>query len=84
MICPKCEHELSVGEWPWCPHGHGTYTNIPDDIPGGMVMDHVEPGRRVYSKSELKRVLASHGYRLSEGHVTTPGTDKNPWTTRWT
>lgn len=40
---------------------------IPDDIPGGLIMDHVEPGRRVDSRSELKKVLASHGYNLSEG-----------------
>lgn len=46
---------------------------IPDDIPGGMVMEHVEPGRKVYSKTELKQVLADHrsdnwpsGCRLSE------------------
>lgn len=89
MICPKCERELQIGDWPWCgPRGDhspgGRGGAIPDDIPGGLVMEHVLPGHKVYSKSELKRVLAQHGYKLCETHVTTPHTDKNPWTTRWT
>jgi hypothetical protein len=23
MTCDSCGKELSIGEWPWCPHGHG-------------------------------------------------------------
>lgn len=40
---------------------------IPDDIPGGVVMEHVEPGRKVYSRTELKAVLAAKGYMVHEG-----------------
>lgn len=40
---------------------------VPDDIPGGMVMEHVCPGRRVYSRTELKQVLASKGFMIHEG-----------------
>lgn len=41
---------------------------IADDIPGGMVMEHVEPGRKVYSRTELKQVLAAHrSERFPEG-----------------
>lgn len=65
-LCPKCETELKVGDWPFCPHGRGASGAIGDDIPGGMVMEHVEPGRKVYSKSELKRVLAAKGWKLTE------------------
>jgi hypothetical protein len=60
---------------------------IPDDIPGGMVMEHIEPGRKVYSRTELKAVLAAHrsdmfpnGCELSENGWCGP-TDKH--LSRW-
>lgn len=56
---------------------------IGDDIPGGMVLEHVEPGRKVYSNSELRRVLKQRGYQQHVEHVTLPGTDKSKHTTRW-
>lgn len=56
---------------------------LDDSIPGGYVMEHVEPGRKVYSKSELRAVLASHGYEQHVTHVTPPGSDRSKHTTRW-
>lgn len=82
MTCPKCAHVVRVSDWPWCPHGKGQSAAISDDIPGGMVMEHVEPGRKVYSKSELKRVLNSHGFQLKERHVDN-GTIKDKHLSRW-
>lgn len=76
MPCERCGVALQPGDWPFCPHGHSevkAHAVIGDDIPGGMVMEHIEPGRKVYSKTELKQVLANHrsemwpnGCRLSE------------------
>lgn len=73
FFCQKCGQELVHGSWPFCPHGKGNSAVRPDDIPGGLVMEHVEPGRKVYSVTELKKVLKDHrsetwpnGCRLSE------------------
>lgn len=77
--CDKCHQVLEVGSWPFCPHASGVSGVIPDDLPGGMVMEHVEPGRKVYSRTELKQVLANHrsevfprGCELSEYGWTGP------------
>ena len=75
--CPRCNNTTRRV---WI--GKGA-TVIPDDIPGGYIMEHVEPGRKVYSNSELRAVLASHGYRQHVEHVTPPGTDKSKFTTKW-
>lgn len=64
--CQKCGHTLSIGEFPFCPHELGHNAVFPDDLPGGLVMEHVEPGRKVYSRSELKKVLASKGWMLDD------------------
>lgn len=46
---------------------------IPDDIPGGLVMEHVCPGRKVYSRSELNQVLMENGgWRVSDYGWTGP------------
>lgn len=65
--CKKCLHVLSIGEYPFCPHGFGGASVISDEIVGGMVMDHVFPGRKVYSKRELKDLIATKGWRLADG-----------------
>ena len=39
---------------------------IPDDLPGGMVLEHIEPGRKIYSRSELKLFLKQRGYQLTD------------------
>ena len=82
MNCEKCHKVLEVGDWPWCPHAKGESAAISDDIPGGLVMEHVEPGRKVYSKSELKRVLKEKGWQLRERHVDN-GRMKDKHLSRW-
>ena len=71
MICEKCQAEVLVSDWPFCPHGRGKSNVIDDEI--DLVMDHIEPGRRVRSKTELRKVLNDHrsdmfphGARLKE------------------
>jgi len=34
-ICEQCGHEISVSDWPFCPHGPSRLATIGDDIPGG-------------------------------------------------
>ena len=40
MTCERCGQELTVGEWPFCPHGAYAGTVVGDDIPGGFVQEH--------------------------------------------
>lgn len=66
-VCEKCGESYQISDWPFCPHGDGSNSIVDDTIIGGLVMEHVEVGRRVESKSELKRVLAEKGWRLADG-----------------
>lgn len=78
VLCPDCRVPTKRI---WIGRGAAV---IPDEIPGGYVMEHVEPGRKVYSNSELRAVLASHGYRQHVEHMPDhKGTDKSKHTTRW-
>jgi hypothetical protein len=86
--CEKCNKELEVGEWPFCPHGFGNSNVITDDIPGGVEIRHAicnEDGtpKRYYSKSEIAQAAKAKGYYNHVEHVTPPGTDKSKFTTRW-
>lgn len=56
---------------------------IADDIPGGMVLEHVVPGRKVYSQTELRRLLKEHGYQQHVEHVPDKGSDKSKHTAQW-
>ena len=29
MICDVCKHEIHISDWPWCPHGSGSFTQGP-------------------------------------------------------
>lgn len=49
-----------------------------------VTLEHVMPGRRFTSKSELKREMAARGYENHVTHVPPRGSDKSPHTTRWT
>lgn len=87
---------LKVGERPPCPTcGGATQTLwdspsgvIGDDIPGGYEVKHGicnEDGspRKYYTKSEMTREAKRRGLTNLVEHVTAPGTDKSPHTTRW-
>lgn len=69
MTCDRCGQPLTVGEWPYCPHGQkGAFSNIPDDIPGGMRFYNgfEEPeGRVFYSHSEHRRALKERGCQIA-------------------
>lgn len=80
----------------WCWPCHNTAKGetsssagvIGDDIPGGIEINHGicnEDGspRRYYSKSEMVREAKRRGLHNHVEHVTAPGTDKSPHTTRW-
>ena len=62
---------------------------VPDGIPGGVWIKHGlcdevtgEP-KRYDSKSDIAREAKRRGWENRVEHVSAPGTDKNPHTTRW-
>lgn len=78
-ICPKCQRELSVGDYPFCKgewsdHEAGRYGVISDEIPGGIAIRHGlcnEDGspRRYYSKSEIAAEAKRRGLVNAPRHV---------------
>lgn len=66
MTCDRCNTEIRVGDFPFCPHGPtSNVAVIGDDIPGGMVVENgFEAPIRVYSHSEHRRLLAEQGLEI--------------------
>ena len=56
MTCDKCQKELEVGSWPFCPHGSVRYGVIRDEIPGGFCQENFghEP-ETFYSWSAMRK-----------------------------
>jgi hypothetical protein len=66
MTCDDCGEELTVGSWPFCPHGHGLVNVIGDDVPGGFVVENgFSTPQKFYSKSEHIRALAQNGREIA-------------------
>lgn len=64
--CPKCGQALTIGEWPFCPHGRAHFQVIGDDIPGGVVIKHgiCNPDgspRTYYSYSSMRKEAKERG-----------------------
>lgn len=79
MICPTCNAILQIGDWPWCPHGRGTYAAIADDIPGGLTIENLGPEPvTVYSHSQRRRIMKARGLREAVRHI-----DGSPHTQSW-
>lgn len=85
MTCPSCGGEMALGSWPFCPdHGRPSYTNVTDEIPGGVLIENLGPQPiRVYSHSERLRIAKERGLQEVIRHVPVPGTDKSPYTRSW-
>lgn len=70
QVCDDCGKIIAVGEWPWCPHDRGASMVVPDDIPGGMVVENgFDEPIRVYSHSEHERLLAKNGCEIRAKHA---------------
>jgi len=84
-LCGSCGAAVTVGEWPWCPHGvPRNYTVVGDELVGGEFCENVsKEGETFYSKSEKRRYLAAHGMEEHVRHIPEQGSDKSPHTQRW-
>jgi hypothetical protein len=86
MTCEKCNKELEIGAWPWCPHEKGTYKVVGDEcdiwIRHGLCHEDGSP-KHFTSKQAITREAKAKGLTNMVRHVTEPGTDKSKHTTRW-
>lgn len=65
MICDSCGNEITLGAWPFCPHGRGANTVVPDDVPGGfLAVNGFDEPRRFYSHSAHEKALAAEGCEI--------------------
>lgn len=61
-ICEHCGHELTVGDYPFCPHGKSGLAAHGDDVPGGFWAENgFSEARKFYSHSEHEKALAAEG-----------------------
>lgn len=85
MTCPACGQPLTIGDYPFCPHGRGHNAIETDERwIGGRVFENLghEPVT-LYSRSELKREMQARGLESFVRHAPAKGSDKSPHTTRW-
>lgn len=66
ITCDKCQQEIRVSDWPFCPHGKTNFSVIGDDIPGGVWIRHGlcnadGTPRKYYSKSEMAKEAEKRG-----------------------
>lgn len=65
MTCDECGVELAIGDYPFCPHGRSTLATIPDDVPGGFIVENgFEQPTRFDSHSAHEQALAQRGYEV--------------------
>jgi len=65
MICDECGVELQTGDWPFCPHGVSALAVVPDDVPGGFVVENgFETPRRFDSRSAHRKALDAEGLQM--------------------
>lgn len=67
MTCPECGVPLTIGDFPFCPHGTARLGAIGDDIPGGQVIETLghEP-ITFYSKQAILAEADKRGLRLRD------------------
>jgi hypothetical protein len=70
LICDACGVELQVGAWPYCPHGVGKSSIVPDEVPGGFWVENgFETPQKFYSHSAHEAALAARGLEIRAKHT---------------
>lgn len=65
MTCDCCGKEMSIGEWPWCPHERGVGKYFEDAVPGGFTVENgFDQLTTFYSHSEHRAALAARGLTI--------------------
>lgn len=65
MTCDRCGELLTIGDYPFCPHGRAAHAIVPDDVPGGFTVENgFDTPRTFYSRSEHIKALAAEGKEI--------------------
>ena len=79
MICDRCQLSLSVGDWPYCPHGTGGSDPVDVTWPGGKVFENLgHDPVRCDSPADLRRELKARALEPMVRHI-----DGSPHTRSW-
>jgi hypothetical protein len=63
--CDRCGALVTLGAWPFCPHGEGHSAVIPDDVPGGFTVENgFDSPRTFYSRKAHRDALAAEGMTI--------------------
>jgi hypothetical protein len=82
--CPTCGHRFIVSDWPWCPHGQGTNSVVPDDYGKDIVCETMGHEPVTYrTRSERRRLMKAHNLEEFVRHQPPPGSDHSPHTVNW-
>ncbi len=64
VICDTCSKEYAVGEWPYCPHGIGTYGDDPIEP---YFAEHISPtGEWITSRGQRRAIMAKRGLDIKK------------------
>ena len=66
-ICERCQCEVAIGAWPWCPHGVAASSAISDTIIGGQTIETLDHDEMTfYSKKAIRDAADARGLRLKD------------------
>ena len=66
MICETCQHEIRVGDFPFCPHGSNAASIVGDDVPGGFTVENgFNTPQTFFSKKAHRDALAARGLQVA-------------------
>ena len=66
-VCVRCGQPFSVGDWPWCPHGHTSHSVIDDTITGGQVIENLgDAPMTFHSKKAIRDEADRRGLRIRD------------------
>lgn len=82
--CEKCGVDYGIGDWPFCPHGHGSGVVVGDEMDQVIENNGTPHPIRFRSRAALKAHMDAHGLVSKVRHVPLhQGTDASPHTTDW-
>ncbi len=63
--CECCGATYETPDWPFCPHGRGAMSVVPDDVPGGFIAENgFETPQVFYSRQAHRDALAARGLEI--------------------
>ena len=61
MKCDKCENEIHIGEWPYCPHGRGNNLEQPMESVQDWNISPEEGGVEFTTRGQRRKYMDNNG-----------------------